>query len=145
MNGPNTIKNKISRLENIQIPRYIPLCRFCCSTVIDVIFRDTIRKIMHENFEEGFQLRYTGRKGKRKRDGHLNGKAVFLELHCDGHEKLNFKALRLGHVGFDIYGMRCHASGFILKFWVVPNARCEFTVAHCYLDLLEEYKSMFLI
>ncbi|KAJ6614263.1 hypothetical protein B0H10DRAFT_2266519 [Mycena sp. CBHHK59/15] len=60
------------------------------------------------------------------------------EIHFDGHEKLNFKALRMGPVGIDIYGSRCHSSSKMIKFLVVPNARCSSTVGHYYLDLVEE-------
>ncbi|KAJ7794607.1 hypothetical protein B0H14DRAFT_2621743 [Mycena olivaceomarginata] len=59
-------------------------------------------------------------------------------LHFDGHEKLNFKALRMGPVGIDIYGSRCHSSSRMIKFLAVPNACCSSTVGHYYLDLVEE-------
>ncbi|KAJ6454096.1 hypothetical protein C8R47DRAFT_943016, partial [Mycena vitilis] len=65
--------------------------------------------------------------------------------HFDGHEKLNFKALRMGHVGVDIYGARCHSSSKMVKFLVVPNARCSSTVGHYYLDLVEEHGGKLLL
>jgi hypothetical protein len=52
--------------------------------------------------------------------------------------KLNFKALRMGSVGIDIYGSRCHSSSRMVKFLVVPNARCSSTIGHYYLDLVEQ-------
>lgn len=94
---------------------------------------------MHDNFPDGFELRFPGRNKVPKKRGHLDGRGVFLELHCDGHEKLNTKALQMGPVGIDIYGMRCHASGMIIIESVVPNARCESTIGHCYLDMVEKY------
>lgn len=74
-----------------------------------------------------------------RRKGHLVGNGVFEELHMDGHEKINWKALGLGKVGIDIYGMKDHCSGLVVAEYAVPNARCEDTVAHCYLDMILEY------
>ncbi|KAJ7017205.1 hypothetical protein C8F04DRAFT_911641, partial [Mycena alexandri] len=54
-------------------------------------------------------------------------------------EKLNFKALRMGPVGIDVYGARCHGSGKMVKFLAVPSARCSSTVGHFYLDLVSEH------
>lgn len=59
------------------------------------------------------------------------------EVHCDGHEKLGGIALRLGDVGFGIYGFRCH-TGKVLHVDVVPNDRNPLTVAHCYLDFVSK-------
>ncbi|KAF7345210.1 hypothetical protein MSAN_01897500 [Mycena sanguinolenta] len=59
------------------------------------------------------------------------------EIHLDGHEKLNFKALRMGRASIDMYGGRCHGSGYIVHLAVVPNARCPSTIGHSYLDLVE--------
>ncbi|KAJ7854451.1 hypothetical protein B0H13DRAFT_1903645 [Mycena leptocephala] len=38
-----------------------------------------------------------------KQRGHLTDTGVYYEIHFDGHEKLNFKALRMGPVGIEIY------------------------------------------
>ncbi|KAJ7833959.1 hypothetical protein B0H14DRAFT_2364008 [Mycena olivaceomarginata] len=62
--------------------------------------------------------------------GHLTDTGVFYELHFDGHEKLNFKALRMGPVGIDSYGSCCHSSRKMVRVLVVPNARCSSTVGH---------------
>ncbi|KAJ7269124.1 hypothetical protein C8J57DRAFT_1066839, partial [Mycena rebaudengoi] len=67
----------------------------------------------------------------------LTDTAVYYEIHLDGHEKLNFKALRMGRASVDMYGGRCHGSDYIVHMTVVPNARCAFTVGHLYLDLVE--------
>ncbi|KAJ7932261.1 hypothetical protein B0H13DRAFT_1593476, partial [Mycena leptocephala] len=69
----------------------------------------------------------------------LTDTGIYYEIHFDGHEKLNFKALRIGPVGIDIYGSRCHSSSKM----VVPNARCSSTVGHYYLDLVEENGGVF--
>ncbi|KAJ7655913.1 hypothetical protein B0H17DRAFT_956234, partial [Mycena rosella] len=38
-----------------------------------------------------------------------------------------------------IYGSRCHSSSKMVKFLVVPNARCASTVGHYYLDLVKKH------
>lgn len=101
--------------------------------------RDTVRAIMLLNDPDGFDIRDPSRKPVIQRKGHLTGTGVFKEIHCDGHEKLSSKALLMGPVGLDIYGMRCHTSGLVVNEQVVPNSRCEYTIAHCYLDMVEEY------
>ena len=68
---------------------------------------------------------------------HLTGAITFQEIHCDGHEKLCSKVLQLGN---DIYGMRCHSGGLIVAEQVVPNLRCDYIIAHCYLDMVEEFE-----
>ncbi len=92
---------------------------------------------MHDNFPEGFDVCFPSKKVQVKVRGQLDGHSIFQEFHCDGHEKLSSKALHMGPVGFEIYGMCCHTSGAIMFMEVVPNARCQYTVAHCYLDILD--------
>ncbi|KAJ7290753.1 hypothetical protein C8J57DRAFT_1013470, partial [Mycena rebaudengoi] len=46
----------------------------------------------------------------------------YYEIHLDGHEKLNFKVLRMGRASVDMYGGRCHGSDYIVHMTVVPNA-----------------------
>jgi hypothetical protein len=75
----------------------------------------------------------------------LTDTGVYYEVHFDGHEKLNFKALRMGSVGIVIYGSRYHSSSKMIKFPVVPNARCSSTVGHYYLDLVEENGGKFVL
>ncbi|KAJ7579619.1 hypothetical protein C8J56DRAFT_795864, partial [Mycena floridula] len=38
-----------------------------------------------------------------------------------------------------IYRNRCHSSGHLLHYKVVPNARCALTIGHVYLDMVEKY------
>ncbi|KAJ7263852.1 hypothetical protein C8J57DRAFT_1436287 [Mycena rebaudengoi] len=120
-NGPQTIQNQISLQDGTKIPR------------------DTVRRIMADIDPDGAEARFPGRRRQPKQRGHLTDTGVYYELHFDGHEKLNFKALRMGPVGIDIYGSRCHSSSKMVKFLAVPNARCSSTVGHYYLDLVEEY------
>lgn len=94
---------------------------------------------MLSNDPDGFDIRDPSAKRASRRKGHLKGSGVFQEIHCDGHEKLSSKALQLGSVGIEIYGMKCHSSGLVIFEQVVPNSRCEITIAHCYLDMVEEY------
>ncbi|KAJ7260158.1 hypothetical protein C8J57DRAFT_1637757 [Mycena rebaudengoi] len=119
-NGPQTVQNQISLQDGIKIPR------------------DTVRRIMADIDPDGAEVRFPGRRRQPKQRGHLTDTGVYYELHFDGHEKLNFKALRMGPVGIDIYGSRCHSSSKLVKFLVVPNARCSSTVGHYYLDLVEK-------
>lgn len=123
------------------IPRQVQVLFFNVDSTYNLL-RDMVRKIMHDNFPSGFNERFPGKKRVSKKRGHLDGIGVFQELHCDGHEKLGPLALRMGPVGVHIYGMRCHASGFIVAEQVVPNGRCEVTVAHCYFDVVDAYGGM---
>ncbi|KAF8174528.1 hypothetical protein K438DRAFT_1609522, partial [Mycena galopus ATCC 62051] len=68
--------------------------------------------------------------------GQLKAVGPMEEVHCDGHEKLGSKALRMGPVGIPIYGFRDHI-GMVLYPTVVPNDRNEETIGHVYLDFVE--------
>ncbi|KAJ3816920.1 hypothetical protein F5880DRAFT_1493722, partial [Lentinula raphanica] len=103
------------------------------------LLRDTVRSIMKDLFPHGAEKCFPGKKVPRLRGNLRRGDGVFQEVHCDGHEKLNAKALHMGSVGIDLYGMRCHSSGKLLHYTVVPNARCSSTVGHIYLDFIEKY------
>ncbi|KAJ6580235.1 hypothetical protein B0H10DRAFT_1962623 [Mycena sp. CBHHK59/15] len=118
--GPQTVQNQISLQDGTKIPR------------------DTVHRLMADIDPDGAEARFPGRRRQPKQRGHLTDTGVYYELHFDGHEKLNFKALRMGPVGIDIYGARCHSSSKMVKFLVVPNARCSSTVGHYYLDLVAE-------
>ncbi|KAJ6626634.1 hypothetical protein B0H10DRAFT_1941648 [Mycena sp. CBHHK59/15] len=119
-NGPQTVQNQISLQDGIKIPR------------------DTVRRLMADIDPDGAEARFPGHRRQPKQRGHLTDTGIYYEVHFDGHEKLNFKALRMGPVGIDIYGSRCHSSSKMIKFLAVPNARCSSTVGHYYLDLVEE-------
>ncbi|KAJ6613707.1 hypothetical protein B0H10DRAFT_2177130 [Mycena sp. CBHHK59/15] len=107
-NGPQTIQNQISRQDGIKIPR------------------DMVCRLMADIDPGGAEARFPGHGRQPKQRGHLTDTG------------LNFKALRMGPVGIDIYGSQCHSSSKMIKFLVVPNARCSSTVGHYYLDLVEE-------
>ncbi|KAJ7934546.1 hypothetical protein B0H13DRAFT_1591548, partial [Mycena leptocephala] len=97
-----------------------------------------VRRLMTDLDPDGAETRFPGRRRQPKQHGHLTDTGVYYELHFDGHEKLNFKALQMGSVGIDIYGSRCHSSSKMVKFLVVPNAHCSSTVGHYYLDPVEK-------
>jgi hypothetical protein len=61
------------------------------------------------------EARFPGRRRQLKKRGHLTDTGVYYGLHFDGHEKLNFKALRMGPVGIDIYGSRYYSSSRMVK------------------------------
>ncbi|KAJ7577899.1 hypothetical protein C8J56DRAFT_744768, partial [Mycena floridula] len=116
-NGPVTVQKQIALEQGIIVPQ------------------DTCHTIMHQNDPAGAEVCFPGKKSK-KVCGHLTGIGILQEIHADSHEKLNWKALRMGTVSLDIYGMHDHASGHILMNDIVPNAQCRFTVGHLYLDLV---------
>jgi len=100
------------------------------------IFRETVRRTMHALDPAGPARRFPSKRPPKVRST-LTDSAVYYEVHLDGHEKLNFKALRMGRASIDMYGGRCHGSGYIVDMAVVPNARCLSTIGHLYLDLVE--------
>ncbi|KAJ7067573.1 hypothetical protein C8F01DRAFT_1247932 [Mycena amicta] len=117
--GPDRTKKRIARQEGILIPR------------------DTVRQVQKAIDPEGAEIRFPGRKKPKKKRGQLKAVGIMEEVHCDGHEKLGAIALRLGPVGFGIYGFRDH-TGRVLHLDVVPNDRNQITIAHVYLDFVEE-------
>lgn len=95
-----------------------------------------VRGIAHTIDPEGAELRFPGNKKPAKVRGQLKAVGVMEEVHCDGHEKLGSKALRMGPVGIPIYGFRDH-TGKVLHLTVVPNDRDQVTIGHVYLDFIE--------
>ncbi|KAI0629562.1 hypothetical protein C8Q77DRAFT_1065176 [Trametes polyzona] len=100
-----------------------------------VIPRDMTRQIMHDNDEAGFELRYRAHR-PRIPHGVLKSHGLNSEVSADGHEKFSSLALRMGPVGFGIYGFREKLSGKGLHLVVVPNARKSSTIGHVYLDMV---------
>ncbi|KAJ7756005.1 hypothetical protein B0H14DRAFT_3512281 [Mycena olivaceomarginata] len=81
--------------------------------------------------------RDTLRVKKDKVRGQLKALGIMEEVHCDGHEKLGAKALKMGQVGIPIYGFRDH-TGIFHYLTVIPNDREEMTIGHTYLDFVAE-------
>ncbi|KAJ7218604.1 hypothetical protein GGX14DRAFT_390375 [Mycena pura] len=117
--GPLTIQKQLARQEN---PVLLP--------------RDMVRALQTAIDPEGAATRFPGRKRPVKVRGQLTAKGIMEEVHCDGHEKLGRKALRMGLAGIDIYGFRDHP-GKVLYLTVLPNARDQIAIGHVYLDCLE--------
>ncbi|KAJ3780282.1 hypothetical protein GGU10DRAFT_279651 [Lentinula aff. detonsa] len=109
------------------------------STIQQIIRNGQVWAIIHDNYPHGAEARFPGKQVPRPRGLLKLGEGIFQEVHCDGHEKMNAKALRMGPVSIDIYGMQCHSSGKILHEFVVPNARCSSTIGHIYLDFVSKY------
>jgi hypothetical protein len=100
------------------------------------LLRNFVRNTMKEYAPEGALLRKPGGKSKIARKS-LKIVGPWQEIHADGHEKLDSKALMMGPVGIGIYGFRQHV-GFIQYLKVVPNARSSAVVGHLYLDMIED-------
>ncbi|KAJ7861059.1 hypothetical protein B0H13DRAFT_2355290 [Mycena leptocephala] len=99
------------------------------------VYQFLVRGVAHTIDPEGAELRFPGKTPFKVR-GQLKAVGPMEEVHCDGHEKLGSKALRMGPVGIPIYGFRDH-TGMVLYLTVVPNDRNEETIGHVYLDFIE--------
>ncbi|EEB96558.1 hypothetical protein MPER_04291, partial [Moniliophthora perniciosa FA553] len=99
--------------------------------------RDFVRQVMKEEDPEGARRRAPGNRFGKIRRGHHLVIGPYQEIHADGHEKFSSKALRMGPVGFDIYGFRQHV-GAIQKLVVVPDARHAAAIGHLHLDIIVE-------
>lgn len=58
--------------------------------------------------------------------------------HTDRHEKIGADALKMGSVGLPYYGAKDKYTAFSRKMTVLPDVRDDITIAHWYLDLVEE-------
>ncbi|KAJ7587663.1 hypothetical protein C8J56DRAFT_755910, partial [Mycena floridula] len=85
-NGPVTVQKQIALEQGIIVPW------------------DTCDTIMHQNGPTGAEVRFPGKKSK-KVHGHLTGIGLLQEIYADGHEKLDWRALRTGTVSLNVYGM----------------------------------------
>lgn len=92
---------------------------------------------MVENFGDGFNKRFPGKKGSRVPRVGLTAIGPFHEVSADGHEKIGAQALQMGTIGLPIYGYKDKWSDCILVLRVVPNARTAAAGGHLLLDLIE--------
>jgi hypothetical protein len=99
--------------------------------------RDTVREVMLEHFEAGFNLRYPGKKSTIVCHS-LSAIGPWHEVSSDGHEKLSALALRMGDIGLPIYAYKDKWTANLLKITVVPNCRTAGAIGHLFLDFLEE-------
>lgn len=67
----------------------------------------------------------------------LTSPGVNYEWSSDGHEKLEWKGLRMGIVSIPIHVIREKFTGYIISLRVVPDARDQSQVAHLFLDAFE--------
>lgn len=75
--------------------------------------------------------------------GQLHAVGPWHEIHADGHEKLDYKALEMGSaISIPIYAFQDKWSGVPLYLVVVPNDRLGAAIGHIYLDMVAEYQSM---
>ncbi|KAJ6618980.1 hypothetical protein B0H10DRAFT_1913207 [Mycena sp. CBHHK59/15] len=117
--GPDFIKDQL-RLKMVLAPR------------------DSIRRIMLQYFPDGFDSRFPGRKGQRVARVPLRAHGPYFEVSADGHEKLASSALRMGSVGFSIYGYKDKYTDFVLLLKVYPDVRTSGAGGHIFLDFVEE-------
>ncbi|KAF8217231.1 hypothetical protein K438DRAFT_1748323 [Mycena galopus ATCC 62051] len=108
--GPDFIQDQL-RLKMILPPRQ------------DTSFfrMDLIRKIMLDKFPDGFDNRFPGRKGKRVARVPLHALGPYHEASSDGHEKIAPSALRMGGVGFSIYGFKDKFADYLLFLKIYPD------------------------
>jgi hypothetical protein len=122
--------------DKIALPLYVKLIFNVLWCFPHQFLSQLVRNIMRALDPHGAACRFPLKRQPKER-GTLTDSAVYYEVHCDGHEKLNFKALKLGRASIDMYGHRDHGSGALLLLDTVPNARCGATVGHLYLDMVE--------
>ncbi|KAF7440091.1 hypothetical protein PC9H_000434 [Pleurotus ostreatus] len=117
-NGPAFVTGKL-RLMGIMTPR------------------DTVRKIMHEYYPEGFDVRFPGKVRPKIPRGTLTAIGPYHEVSADGHEKIAQQALKMGEVGISIYGWKDKWSSAALWVVAVPDCRSAGAIGHLYLDFIE--------
>ncbi|KAH7904526.1 hypothetical protein BJ138DRAFT_1119331 [Hygrophoropsis aurantiaca] len=104
-----------------------------------LIKRDNVRQILHDHFDLEFEKRFVGHMDGLRRIP-LDCLGPWHQEHLDGHEKLAEQALRMGEgVSLPIYGGKDQYSSFVPYLRVLPNVRCARTIAHAFLDFVEEY------
>ncbi|KAJ7433965.1 hypothetical protein B0H11DRAFT_2374153 [Mycena galericulata] len=79
--------------------------------------RDLIRKIMLDKFPDGLDGRFPGKKGKRVTPP---------------------SALRMGGVGFSIYGFKDKFADYLLFLKIYPDVRSRGAGGHIFLDFVQE-------
>ncbi len=93
---------------------------------------------MHFYFPDGFDKRFPGNKKTQVTRQALTAIGPFHEVSGDGHEKLSSLALRIGDVGFPIYGFKDKWSDYLCMLRVLPNCRKADAMGHLFIDFVEE-------
>lgn len=119
-----------------------PGARLQTSIVFDclltILGSDSLREILHNEFDEEFETRFVGKKQTRKHRTPLNALGPWHQEHSDGHEKLSEQGLDIGAgIHLPIYGTKDQWSSFLHALLLMPNVRTGTAIAHYYLDLVE--------
>ena len=91
---------------------------------------------MHEEFREGFQQRFPGKKNIRVPRKTLTAIGPFHEVSGDGHEKMAQLGLRMGEIGLPMYGFKDKWTDRILYFKLLPDCRTAGALDHFFLDMV---------
>ncbi|KAJ7100453.1 hypothetical protein C8R44DRAFT_859356 [Mycena epipterygia] len=103
-----------------------------------LIPRDSLREILHNEFDEEFENHFVGKKKKVKHRTPLKAFGPWHQEHSDGHEKLSEQGLNIGiGIHLPIYGSKDQWSSFVHALLLMPNVRNRTAIAHYYLDLVE--------
>ncbi|KAJ6580815.1 hypothetical protein B0H19DRAFT_485421 [Mycena capillaripes] len=102
-------------------------------------FRDQLREILHDHFDEEFDGRVVGRKRVEQHRTPLQALGPWHQEHSDGHEKLAEQGLRMGDgIHLPIYASKDQFSALLHSLLLMPNVRDANTIVHYYLDLVED-------
>ncbi|KAF9069298.1 hypothetical protein BDP27DRAFT_1383233 [Rhodocollybia butyracea] len=118
-NGPNFVRTTLA-LKNVHIPRA------------------TIRKIMHNVADSGFDRRFSGRKVPKIPRKPQEAIGPFHQNGCDGHGKFARLALKMGNASISVYGYKDKWSDKILKLYAIPDCRSIGAIGHLWLDFVSE-------
>ncbi|KAJ7210180.1 hypothetical protein GGX14DRAFT_363716, partial [Mycena pura] len=131
--GPAFIKDQL-RLKMLFAPRCV-LSILHGQLLRDPGFRDLIRKIMVEQYPDGFDVRFPGRKNHRVIRVPLHASGPYFEISSDG---LAPSALRMGGVGFSIYGFKDKFTDYVVFLKIFPDVRTSGAGGHIFLDFVED-------
>ncbi|KAJ7477358.1 hypothetical protein FB451DRAFT_1557170 [Mycena latifolia] len=103
-----------------------------------LIPRDSLREILHNEFDAEFESRFVGKKKPQKHRTPLKALGPWHQEHSDGHEKLSEQGLDIGiGIHLPIYASKDQWSSFLHALLLMPNVRTGNAIAHYYLDLVE--------
>ncbi|KIK56381.1 hypothetical protein GYMLUDRAFT_1016107 [Collybiopsis luxurians FD-317 M1] len=100
--------------------------------------RDQVSNTMHIHFPEDFVKRFPGRQLIRQNRTAHTLVGPYHELHADGHEKLSASGLRMGDIGFSLYGYKDKWTCGIPFLRVMPESCSAASGGHLFLDFVEQ-------
>ncbi|KAJ7166278.1 hypothetical protein C8R46DRAFT_990880 [Mycena filopes] len=104
-----------------------------------LIPRDTVRQILHDEFDHEFDARFVGKKKNLKHRIALKALGPYHQEHSDGHEKMSSQGLDIGAgIHLPIYASKDQFSAFLYTLVLMPNVRNGNAIAHYYLNLVED-------